>query len=140
MPKTVSSDTVGVSFETVGVSFETVGVSFETVGTIMKQGDYREKSHKKCPEEHRAFWKVFGAYHITGCHHRSCGHRLRFAIQFPLPICALIATAFTASMPRRSSSCFKYKLRGETFSPCDSQYPSSRLYQPSRFSPMQPMA
>ena len=69
-----------------------------------------------------------------------CGHCLRFTIQFPLPICALVATAFTASMPRRSSSCFKYKLRGETFRPCDSQYPSSRLYQPSRFSPMQPMA
>ena len=43
-----------VSYETVGVSYDTVGVSYETVGTIMKQGDYSEKSHKKCPEEHRA--------------------------------------------------------------------------------------
>lgn len=43
-----------VSYETVGVSYDTVGVSNETVGTIMRQGDYSEKSHKKCPEEHRA--------------------------------------------------------------------------------------
>ena len=40
------------------VSNETVGVSFETVGIGIKQGDYREKSHKKCPEEHRAFWEA----------------------------------------------------------------------------------
>ena len=52
MPKSVSN-------ETVGVSYDTVTVPNETVGTIMKQGDYREKSHKKCPEEHRAYWKVF---------------------------------------------------------------------------------
>ena len=47
-----------VSYETVSVSNETVTVPNETVGTIMKQGDYREKSHKKCPEEYRAFWRV----------------------------------------------------------------------------------
>lgn len=44
-----------VSNETVSVSNETASVSNETVGTIMKQGDYEGKSHKKCPEEYRAF-------------------------------------------------------------------------------------
>ena len=47
-----------VSYDTVTVSFETASVSNETVGIGMKQGDYEGKSHKKCPEEHRAFWKV----------------------------------------------------------------------------------
>ena len=47
-----------VSFETVGVSYDTVGVSYDTVGIRMKQGDYRGMKHKKCPEEHRAFWRV----------------------------------------------------------------------------------
>ena len=41
------------------VSFETVSVSYNTIVIRIKQGDYRRKSHKKCPEEYRAFWKVF---------------------------------------------------------------------------------
>jgi len=40
------------------MSYDTVGVSNEIVGIRMKQGDYRGKSDKKCPEEYRAFRKV----------------------------------------------------------------------------------
>lgn len=48
-----------VSNETVSVLNETASVSNETVGIGMKQGDYRGKSHKKCPAEYRACGKVF---------------------------------------------------------------------------------
>ena len=48
-----------VSYDTVSVSFETVSVSYETLEIGVKQGDYRGKSHKKCPEEYRTFGKVF---------------------------------------------------------------------------------
>ncbi len=33
------------------VSYDTVSVSFET-------GELQRRVHKKCPEEHRAFWRV----------------------------------------------------------------------------------